>query len=69
MNLDYHEVLIPNETPYESFQEHINRYAFASHFVKDKIVLDIACGTGYGSSYLNKKGAWTVMGGIYQKIA
>ena len=36
---------------------HIDRYEFASKFVKDKKVLDIACGTGYGSSLLKKSGA------------
>lgn len=40
--LDYHEVLVPNETPYKSFQEHINRYAFAANFVHDKLVLEYA---------------------------
>ena len=30
--------------------EHMNRYHFANSLVKDKIVLDIACGEGYGSA-------------------
>jgi SAM-dependent methyltransferase len=34
------------------YKEHISRYTFASRFVKNKIILDVACGTGYGSSYL-----------------
>lgn len=33
--------------------EHVNRYIFASNFVNNKIVLDAACGTGYGSNYLS----------------
>ena len=33
--------------------EHIHRYIFASNYIKDKIVLDAACGTGYGSNYLS----------------
>jgi ubiquinone/menaquinone biosynthesis C-methylase UbiE len=33
--------------------EHIHRYIFAANYVKDKIVLDAACGTGYGSNYLS----------------
>ena len=33
--------------------EHVHRYIFAANFVKDKIVLDAACGTGYGSNYLS----------------
>jgi len=32
--------------------EHYHRYIFASHFVKGKLVLDIACGEGYGSTIL-----------------
>lgn len=32
--------------------EHLARYAFAGSFVQGKDVLDVACGTGYGSSAL-----------------
>jgi ubiquinone/menaquinone biosynthesis C-methylase UbiE len=32
--------------------EHYTRYIFASQFVKGRKVLDIACGSGYGSAYL-----------------
>lgn len=34
--------------------DHVARYAFVSEYVKNKIVLDIACGEGYGSSILAK---------------
>lgn len=30
------------------FHEHVMRYDFASRFIKDKIILDAACGAGYG---------------------
>lgn len=30
--------------------EHLHRYAFAGQFVKNKIVLDVACGEGYGAN-------------------
>lgn len=33
--------------------EHLHRYAFANLFVKNKIVLDIASGEGYGSNLLS----------------
>ena len=46
----------------EIYLEHITRYIFASQFIKDKIVLDIACGSGYGSDYLLKNGARKVIG-------
>jgi len=36
--------------------EHLLRYKYASRFVKDKTVLDIACGTGYGSFMLAEEG-------------
>ena len=32
-------------------QEHIMRYVFASNYVKDKIVLDVACRAGYRSHF------------------
>ncbi|HEX9600246.1 MAG TPA: class I SAM-dependent methyltransferase [Mariniflexile sp.] len=35
---------------------HLDRYKFASEFVKGKIVADIACGTGYGTRILLEKG-------------
>lgn len=41
--------------------EHLHRYAIANDFVKDKMVLDIASGEGYGS-YILSKDASTVIG-------
>jgi 2-polyprenyl-3-methyl-5-hydroxy-6-metoxy-1,4-benzoquinol methylase len=38
----------------EIHYEHLYRYYFALHFVKDKKVLDLACGEGYGSYILSK---------------
>lgn len=37
--------------------EHLHRYALACEFVKDKKVLDIASGEGYGSNLLSKHAA------------
>jgi SAM-dependent methyltransferase/glycosyltransferase involved in cell wall biosynthesis len=34
--------------------EHLHRYLLAQVFVKDKAVLDIACGEGYGAAMLSK---------------
>lgn len=34
--------------------EHLHRYAFASNFVKEKKILDIACGEGYGANLLSQ---------------
>lgn len=33
--------------------EHLHRYAVAVEYVKDQVVLDIACGEGYGSAMLS----------------
>lgn len=41
---------------------HCARYANILHLVKDKVVLDIACGEGYGSALLMKAGAKRVVG-------
>ena len=41
---------------------HFARYAIAASLVKDKKVLDIACGEGYGSYLLKRSGANQVVG-------
>jgi len=43
-------------------QEHFQRYHFVSNYIKNKNVLDAACGTGYGSEFLSKIGAKSVTG-------
>ena len=44
------------------YQEHIARYAFASQVVAGARVLDVGCGVGYGSQFLAKSGAASVLG-------
>lgn len=57
------ERMIPEiNTDSEIYLEHMARYFFASQFAREKIVLDIACGSGYGSDYLLKAGAKKVWG-------
>lgn len=41
--------------------QHLERYKFSLGFCKDKVVLDAACGTGYGSNILAKS-AKSVLG-------
>lgn len=41
---------------------HTKPYIYAAQFVQDKSVLDCGCGGGYGSDYLAKNGARTVIG-------
>jgi len=50
------------DIPYTEYQRHINSYTFASKFIENKVVLDIACGSGTGTTYLAGNGAKTVVG-------
>ena len=56
------EQFIPGQTSKRVTEDHTERYKFAAQFVKDKDVLDIACGVGYGSDMLKKAGAKNVDG-------
>ena len=40
--------------------EHIHRYLFCEEFVRNKIVLDIASGEGYGSNLLSKHAEYVI---------
>jgi ubiquinone/menaquinone biosynthesis C-methylase UbiE len=42
--------------------EHLARYRFAAEMTEGKTVADIACGTGYGTQMLAKRGASSVLG-------
>lgn len=46
----------------EIYYEHAKRYSFAGAFIGGREVLDVACGSGYGSYYLAKNGARHVTG-------
>src|SRR4030095_11468436 len=39
----------------EATVEHLHRYAIARDYIKDKTVLDIACGEGYGAVLLSQE--------------
>jgi ubiquinone biosynthesis O-methyltransferase len=56
------EYCIPGVSPKKIEDDHLERYKFASRFVRGKTVLDIACGTGYGSRLLADTGAVEVDG-------
>ena len=43
-------------------EEHLVRYEWASLFVANRRVLDVACGTGYGARMLSEAGARHVVG-------
>lgn len=59
------ERLIPDESLLlnkKMIRDHFSRYEFALPFIKNKKVLDIACGVGYGSKMLADNGAKMVVG-------
>lgn len=56
------ERMVPGTSPTRVEQDHVERYRFASSFVPRKRVIDIACGTGYGSKMLSEAGADHVIG-------
>ena len=60
---EFELLLEGSEVPYWSYQDIMSRYVFAASFAKDKVVLEIGCGSGYGASYLAKKGSRRVVGG------
>lgn len=62
MSTDYNgERFLPDECNGEIAIEHYQRYQLAKQLVKNKVVLDSACGDGYGSSLLAES-AFKVIG-------
>lgn len=49
------EQLIPGQSSQRLELEHLERYSFALQYCNNMSVLDIACGSGYGSSILSEK--------------
>lgn len=56
------ERLIIEEYPGNIVEEHLSRYRYSAGFANGKTILDVACGTGYGSSLLREAGAHKVYG-------
>jgi 2-polyprenyl-3-methyl-5-hydroxy-6-metoxy-1,4-benzoquinol methylase len=48
---------VPGFCNLHTHREHVLRYDWVKNFVKDKTVLDIACGTGFGSYKLAEEGS------------
>lgn len=62
--MSYLERLVVNKDSQETllYDEHLIRYELVKSWVKDKVVLDIASGSGYGASILAQAGARQVIG-------
>ena len=56
------ERVVEGKTPRRIWEDHTARYRFACAYVREKAVLDIACGTGFGASILLQGGAARVVG-------
>ena len=51
------ERVIEGLTPRRIWLDHTDRYLFAGHYARDSVVLDVACGSGFGARILENKGA------------
>jgi ubiquinone/menaquinone biosynthesis C-methylase UbiE len=57
------ERVVPDEdNKDEKYCGHLIFYNFVSKYVKDKVILDDGCGTGYGSHFLTDFGPQTIVG-------
>ena len=56
------ERVVEDNTPQRIWLDHVTRYKLAGKYVKRKEVLDISCGTGYGSRILYDSKAAKVIG-------
>ena len=59
------ERLVPEEAVEASLQEHVARYRFARDLCRGR-VLDVACGTGYGTALLGATGVDLSLGALRQ---
>ena len=50
------ERVVPGQVNDDLWAEHISRYAFATRYAAGASILDIGCGTGYGTSELARSG-------------
>jgi len=56
--MEFHgEQVVLDQVPNRVQQDHLARYNFLFPFIRGKKVLDIACGTGYGTSMYQDNGA------------
>lgn len=63
VTFDTEQLLPEDSSDLGTITGHMARYVFASQFVLGNTCLDLACGMGYGSIHLKKRGAKVVVGG------
>lgn len=57
------ERIAPGLVPIESYFEHMERYVLAGHLIRGRnTAVDLACGTGYGTSYLSQRSVKQIIG-------
>jgi len=54
------ERVIPGQVDPDLWAEHISRYAFASRFAPEALVLDVGCGAGYGTAELASRARFAI---------
>ena len=59
-NVSYPERIVPDDESPGIVALHLKRYLFAAPYCPDKIVLDAACGAGYGTAELGRVAARVV---------
>jgi len=54
------ERVIPGQVDADLWAEHLSRYAFATRFAFEALVLDIGCGVGYGTAELARRARFAI---------
>jgi ubiquinone/menaquinone biosynthesis C-methylase UbiE len=62
--VEAYERVVPGESPEGLIAEHVARYRFAAGYTAGRRVLDVACGTGYGSALLRDEGHAREVAGV-----
>src|SRR5687768_2236578 len=62
MEITHERMTLGGHFPAHVEREHFERYKHAAPYVRGLRVLDLACGSGYGSHHLATSGAQSVLG-------